>query len=101
MNNLWRHYRDPSHPEAPECNYESGGVRCTFFSEDNELASIPYPTDVTFGPVSEPPVSSSSDLSTILALLNEQKAQAENQRRETAEQLRSLQEQVNVLSGGN
>ena len=100
MNNLGRHYRDPSHPEAPECNYESGGVRCTFFSEDNELASIPYPTDVTFGPVSEHPVSSSSDLSTILALLNEQKAQAEIQQRETAQQFRSLQEQVNVLSRG-
>ena len=84
MNSLGRHYRDPSCPESPQCNYESGGVKCTFFT-DSEYADLPYPIDVTFGPVTEPQPASSSELSTILALLNAQKTEADAQRKETAQ----------------
>ena len=104
MNSLGRHYRDPSNPMQPTCNYEgSNGAKCSFF-EDNPNASLPYPEDITFGPVTENPTSSQSpELAAILALLNEQKAVAERQQQlqqEQADQMRDLQEQMNNIVQG-
>ena len=95
MNSQGRHYRDPS------CNYESQGVNCTFY-EDSQYASLPYPEDVTFGPVSDPipPAQGNPELSAILTLLNEQKTATEKQerlQREQAAQMRELQQQVTNL----
>ena len=99
MNQIGRHYRDPLDPSAPHCNYELQGVKCTFFTPGNEYAEIPYPEDITFGPVSDPSPPS-SDLSAILAILNQQKTEAEHQRllqQQQAEQMRLLQQQVSSL----
>ena len=94
MNSLGRHYRDPTDPENPSCNYESGGVQCTFYSE-SEYASLPYPSDITLGPVSDPEV----DLSTILAAIHQQKEETERYRQEQAHQMQLLQNQVNGILG--
>ena len=99
MNSLGRHYRDPVDPSNPSCDYELQGAKCTFFTSSNEQADLPYPDDITTGPVSEtaPP---SSDLSAILALLSQQKADADSQRllqQQQAEQMSLLQEQVSSL----
>ena len=105
MNSHGRHYRDPSIPMQPTCNYEaSSGAKCSFF-EDNPHASLPYPEDITFGPVTENPTSSQSpELAAILAMLNEQKAVAQRQQQlqqEQADQMRSLQEQMNNIAQGH
>ena len=92
MNGLGRHYRDPTDPQNPFCNYESGGVPCTFF-RDSEFANLPYPDDVTLGPVSE----SQPDLSTILAVLTQQKEDAERHRLVQAQEMQLLRDQVNGL----
>jgi len=100
MNQLGRHYRDPLDPSTPHCNYELQGVKCTFFTTGNDLADIPYPEDITLGPVSDPSPPPSSDLSAILALLNQQKTEAEQQRvlqQQQAEQMRLLQLQVSSM----
>ena len=94
MNSLGRHYRDPTDPENPSCNYESGGVQCTFYSE-SEYASLPYPSDITLGPVSDPEV----DLSTILAAIHQQKEETERYRQEQAHRMQLLQNQVNGILG--
>ena len=102
MNSQGRHYRNPDDPENPTCNYQaSSGDRCTFF-EDSHFASLPYPEDVTFGPVSEPETPN-PELASILALLNEQKAASERQQRiqqEQADQMRALQVQFNNMMQG-
>ena len=109
MNSLGRHYRDPADPENPSCNYVSGGVQCTFYTE-SEFARLPYPVDVTFGPVSEPAQVSQPpqvseppqvDLSTILAALTQQKEETERYRQEQARQMGALQTQVNNLLNTN
>ena len=108
MNGLGRHYRDQTDTGNPTCDYEHNGVKCSFFSTD-ELAKLPYPDDVTLGPLSEPPpppttqvglselspppTTQGGDLSAILALLQQQKAESEK----TNEQMRQLQGQVNSL----
>jgi hypothetical protein len=111
MNQLGRHYRDPLDPADPHCDYELQGVKCTFFTSGNDLAEIPYPDEITLGPVSDASPPSSSDLSAILALLNLQKAEAENQRvlheqqaesqrllhQQQADQMRLVQVQVSSL----
>ena len=71
MNSLGRHYRDPSDPSNPSCNYEANGVKCTFYTS-NEFANIPYPDDISLGPVNPEP-NQSSELASILALLNKQR----------------------------
>ena len=77
MNSQGRHYRDPSTPDQPSCNYVlQGGDICNFF-ETSEFAEMPYPEDITLGPVTDPPNSQNSDLSSILALLNQQKAETD------------------------
>ena len=90
MNSLGRHYRDPSDPDNPTCNYEANGTRCTFFTSGHEYASLPYPADITYGPVSD---SSNPELASILALLQQQKADQQQQ----AQDMKALQEQVASL----
>ena len=97
MNSLGRHYRDPTNPNQPSCNYEADGVRCSFFT-DSEFASLPYPDDISFGPVSDP--SPNTDLATILAALNMQKEEADAHRKRQDEQMKLLQSQVNGLLQG-
>ena len=109
MNSQGRHYRDPTKPNQPTCNYEIQGTMCDFF-QTSEFAGLPYPEDITFGPVAEhtpapslsqpTPASFNSqptELAAILAILNEQKAEAELQKQAQSaqtEQLRILQAQV-------
>ena len=89
MNSLGRHYRDPNNPDNPTCNYEANGTRCTFFASGHEFASLPYPEDISYGPVSE----SNSELSSILALLQQQRADQQQQ----AQDMQALKEQVSSL----
>ena len=93
MNSQGRHYRDQSDPENPSCDYELNGARCTFFTNGHEHAELPYPTDISIGPVTDSPSQSSSDMATILSLLQQQKEAADQQR----EQVNRLQEQVSSL----
>ena len=97
MNSIGRHYRDQADTSIPTCDYELNGTKCSFFSssENDDLVQLPYPGDITLGPVSEvpPPATQSGDLSTILQLLQQQKADSEK----TNEQMRQLQGQVNSL----
>ena len=75
-------------------------MKCSFFSSGHEHASLPYPGDITTGPVSDPMPTASSDLSAILSLLQQQKTEADHQRvlqQEQAEQVRALQTQVSSL----
>ena len=56
MNNQGRHYRDQDDVTNPMCDYvSSNGVSCDFFSSSHEHSNIPYPTDVSFGPVAAGP----------------------------------------------
>ena len=96
MNSLGRHYRDPSNPINPTCNYELNGVKCTFFTDGNEFSSLPYPEDISLGPVSislGPVSESNSELSSILALLQQQRAEQQQQ----AQNMKTLQDQVSSL----
>ena len=97
MNSLGRHYRDPTNPNQPSCNYEAGGVRCSF-SQIVSLPPFPYPDDISFGPVSNP--SPNTHLATILAALNMQKEEADAHRKRQDEQMKLLQSQVNGLLQG-
>ena len=74
----------------PVCDYTG----CTFFTVD-ELASVPYPTDVSLGPVvtESPQNPQSSDVAAIMLLLHQQKA--ENDARN--DQMRDLQNIVSSL----
>ena len=67
MNTQGRHYRDPADPTVPVCDYTG----CTFFTVD-ESASVPYPTDVSLGPVvtESPQNPQSSDVAAIMLLLH-------------------------------
>ena len=89
MNTQGRHYRDPGDPTVPVCDYTG----CTFFTSD-ELASVPYPTDVSLGPVvTESSQTQSSELAAIMLLLQQQKT--ENDARHN--QMRDLQNIVASL----
>ena len=95
FNSQGRHYRDPADPQNPLCDYESNGVSCDFYL-NNEFANIPYPADVTLGPVSEPNPPQdqpNQGLAQILELLNRQKETSEVQ----AQQMKILQDQVNGI----
>ena len=80
MNSLGRHYRDPADTANPTCDYEN----CNFFSSGHEFASLPYPQDISLGPVSELPqqqapevVQQGGDLARIMQMLLDQKEQSE------------------------
>ena len=91
MNSQGRHYRDPADPTVPVCDYTG----CTFFTTD-ESAEVPYPTDVSLGPVvtESPPASpQSSDVAAIMLFLQQQKT--ENDARN--EQVRELTSIVTSL----
>ena len=96
MNSVGRHYRDQADTTVPICDYES----CNFFSV-SEFSSLPYPPDVTLGPVSENLQSNQGgDLSLILQLLQQQKEDSErtnNEVRQTNSRMAVLQNQVNSL----
>ena len=99
MNSMGRHYRDQTNTENPTCDYESSGVKCDFFTSETDHNKLPYPTDITLGPVvAEPSPAPSADLSAILLLLQQQKIDADKQNEKQNEQLQNLQNQVNQLS---
>ena len=94
MNSLGRHYRDQTDTSNPSCDYEN----CTFFTSGLEYSDLPYPEDITLGPVSDPPPSAAPsaqqvDLSLILRMLQEQKENSEK----TNAQMLQLQNKVNSL----
>ena len=100
MNSLGRHFRNQDELDIPTCDYELNGVKCTFFGSGNELSDLPYPSDITTGPVADhvsPPVAQMAtqqgDLSAILALLQDKKTESEN----TKNQMKELQTQVSSL----
>ena len=93
MNSLGRHYRDPSNPAVPHCNYEVNGTKCNFFASGNAFAELPYPDDISFGPVSADDSSQSADMTTLLALMNKQIQDQAAQ----SEQMKVLQQQVSSL----
>ena len=86
MNAMGRHYRDPKDTANPVCDYESKGLKCDFFSS-SELSKLPYPPDVSLGPVlSESSSNGNTDMSQILSLLQLQD-----------DKFNKLQEQINAL----
>ena len=94
MNSLGRHYRDQRDTSNPTCNYDN----CNFFASGSPFADIPYPSDISLGPVgdSSPPSASSNqqaDLSLIMQMLQEQR---ENSARTNAQMLQ-LQNQMNSI----
>ena len=95
MNSLGRHFRLQTDTSTPVCNYED----CTFFTLNEEYSDLPYPPDVTLGPVSDPQpqVQPAGDLSQILALLNQQKVESERFNLEIREQVATLQNQVGSI----
>ena len=102
MNSSGRHYRDPLCPDDPTCNYEAGGVVCSFFTEDNDLAKLPYPSDITLGPVSDPEAqepnpNQNNSLGAIFTLLMEQKADFQKYQAENSNKMQQLQNQMNGL----
>ena len=88
MNGQGRHYRDQNNPADPVCDYESRGQKCDFFASNPELASLPYPQDISLGP---PETGNSSEMSQVLALLQQQKLDSDRQ-------LAEIQNQVNQLA---
>ena len=96
MNSAGRHYRDQTDTTVPTCDYEN----CNFFSV-SEFSTLPYPPDVTLGPVSEIQSSQqNADMSLILQLLQQQKEASEKTNyeiRQTNSQMAALQTQVNSL----
>ena len=106
MNGLGRHYRDPADPQNPTCNYEHNGAKCTFFEDNPDLASIPYPEDVGLGPAienqSQPTAPQAIDMAAIVELLRQQKEDNDKQLRELQDnhtrQIGILQQQMNALA---
>ena len=87
MNARGRHYRDPTDITNPVCDYESKGQKCDFFSTGSEQSNLPYPPDVSLGPVvSESSGGGNTDMSQILMLLQQQDGK-----------FAQLQEQINAL----
>ena len=93
MNSLGRHYRDQGDTSNPTCDYEN----CDFFLSGHEFSYIPYPADISLGPVSETPASSAPQQQSELALIMEmlRKQQADSER--TNAQMIQLQNQVNSM----
>ena len=96
FNSQGRHYRDPADVRNPTCDYETRGAKCTFFAND-EFANIPYPEDISVGPISESPLNAGGDMSTLLDLLREQKSATDRQTDALRVQMDSLQSQVSNL----
>ena len=95
MNLQGRHYRDQEDPSNPSCDYENKGEKCVFFSQEQEFSDVPYPSDISLGPLSsETQGSSGTDLAQILQALNQQKKASD-------QQFASLQEQINKLAGNS
>ena len=90
MNSQGRHYRDQADVSNPMCDYEKNGEPCDFFSTANSFSSLPYPPDISLGPITESETGN-VDLSQIYALLQQQKA--DNDR-----QFAYIQSQVNALT---
>ena len=98
MNSLGRHYRDPSNPDDPTCSYETAnGAKCTFFQDGGEFVNLPYPEDITFGPLPLSVDEGVSEQSAILIFLQEQKKEADLHRQTQTEQMNRMQEQINSL----
>ena len=75
MNQQGRHYRDPNFPDNPICDYEAKGSKCDFFEVEEELAALPYPSDVSLGPVPTPVTAEGpTELAQLMSLLQQQKA---------------------------
>ena len=85
-----RHYRDPNDVSNPVCDHESRGARCEFFATNQEYSSVPYPPDVSLGSVSSEN-GNNIDVSQIIQLLQQQKADSDRQ-------IAQIQEQVTALS---
>ena len=96
MNSQGRHYRDPTKPLDPVCDYEAKGIKCDFFSSGHAHSTLPYPPDVSLGPPGHDSANPgpASDFSSILLLLQEQKSESEKRN----SQLELLQEQVSALT---
>ena len=92
MNSLGRHYRDPNDPCNPSCNYEMNGIKCTFYAT-SEFAALPYPEDISLGPLSQEQNQQPSELSLILSMLTKQKEEQAQQ----AAQMKTLQDQMSTL----
>ena len=80
MNTQGRHYRGQDDTTAPMCDFTG----CTFFTTDDNC-DLPYPADVSLGPVTEqplpsqaPPTAQSAEVSEIMALLMQQKADSDD-----------------------
>ena len=78
MNSQGRHYRDQADVSNPMCDYEKNGEPCDFFSTANSFSSLPYPPDISLGPITESETGN-VDLSQIYALLQQQKADNDRQ----------------------
>ena len=92
---MGRHFRLQDDTANPRCDYEQNGQQCNYYNT-SEFANIPYPANVPLGPMSDPQpplVSQNPEIASILALLREQKENAEAQ----ASQMRILQGQVSSL----
>ena len=89
MNAAGRHFRHPDDPTVPVCDYDG----CSFFDKD-DLATIEYPTDITTGPMAaDTPATQSSEISEVMALLRQQKADEDLRNQNVL----ALQKQVNQL----
>ena len=93
MNEQGRHFRDQSCPENPTCDYESrNGIKCDFFEVGGDLAILPYPEDVSLGPIAPTiPAENSVDLAQLMSFLQQQKE-------DTDKKFASIQEQVNAIA---
>ena len=89
MNSLGRHFRDQTDTDHPTCDYESGGVKCDFFTAVNEHNQLTYPTDITLGPVVAEPPAANADLAAILSILEAQKLETDrrNQKKRWADSI--------------
>ena len=93
MNGKGLHYRDQGDTANPSCDYEAKGQKCDFFTAGHEHSLLPYPSDISVGPVISENNSNgnTSDISEILVLLQQQKADSEKQ-------FSLLQTQINSLT---
>lgn len=93
MNSQGRHYRDQGDVDHPVCDYEKNGEVCDFFTSDNSLSSLPYPSDISLGSsqTSSESETGNIDLNQIFILLQQQKA-------DSARQFAHIQSQVSALS---
>ena len=94
MNSLGRHFRNQEDTSNSSCDYEG----CNFFTSGALYSNLPYPDDVSLGPLTDqqPPASvtpQQSELGQILSMLRDQKLESEK----TNERMNMLQAQVNSI----